>query len=1056
MDTPIRRRAIWTSLILVTLLPSRASAQMDSAEIYGIVADRSGHSVDGVLIVLVDNERNLRRTTRTNASGFYIFTDVKPGNYRMQASSEGFQTYEVADLRIIVQLALNQNFTMVPGSPSEPAEFKSTTGAVNTTGAVATDLDRELVGELPLNGRSFQTLFQLVPGVVIAPTTFASQGQFAVNGQRTDANYFVVDGVSGNVGIAAGINPGQSAVGALPVLTAFGGTNSLISTEDVQEFAILTSSYPAEFGHSPGAQISIVSRAGTNQFHGTLFNYLRNEALDANDWFSNRAGLPRAALRQNDFGGVLGGPLRKSGTFFFASVEGLALKQPSSSEDLVPSVTSRSLAPMALRPFLNAYPLPNGPEQGNGLAQANYSFSNPSTLNAESFRLDHQMSRSLKVFARYVYSSSDIQQRGADSDSLSTVTDTHFALQTLTAGIDYSVTPHVINDTRLNVSQSSASSKDQLDDFGGAVPLSPQLVFPPGIDQQNGFFQFIPALSTANPTLALGRNVDNVQRQLNLLDNFSYQIGMHLLETGLDFRNLWPEIRPAAYEQQVVFPDVQSVLTGISQETSIAASVPVHASSGNYSAYFEDSWRPVARISLQYGARWEFAPVLSVRGSNGLRPFVVQGFDNLSTLSLIRGSPLYRSTWNNFAPRLGFVYTLRNSERTQCLIRIGGGIFYDSNIGVGGDVVSAGFSPFTAVKVLLTEPFPLTSGDASPPALGVNSPFSVQAFPAVLKMPYTYQWNFSIEQALGTSQSLSIGEVSAIGHSLLRTENYTGGEAGVPSAFTQILLTDDAGYSNYNSLQIKFQRQAGAGVHLIASYDYSHSLDNVSSDAVNSGIPLRFVGLRGDYGSSDFDVRHTAVAGLNYSFPGARNSGFMKTLISGWSADSDLMMRSSPPVDVTISRNIGFGAYNFRPDLIPGMPLYLDDPNAPGGRRINTEALAVPVAQRQGNLGRNYFRGFPLFQEDLAAGRDFPIAEHITIQARIEAFNVLNHPNFSSPQGQLGTVSSSDQFIAQGGFGISQSLLNRGLQSGSFGSGFSPLYQIGGARTVQVALKMKF
>src|SRR3712207_4965476 len=192
-----------------------------------------------------------------------------------------------------------------------------------STGVV---FDRKEVERLPLNGRSLQSLFEFVPGAVLTRASFVEQGQFSVNGQRANANYFTVDGVSANVGVSAGAAPGQAAAGSLPALTVLGGTNNLVSVESIEEFQIQTSSYAPEHGRTPGAHVSVVTRAGTNEFHGSLFNYFRDDALDANDWFANSRALAQAKLRQNDFGGTLGGPLRRDRTFFFASYEGLRLR----------------------------------------------------------------------------------------------------------------------------------------------------------------------------------------------------------------------------------------------------------------------------------------------------------------------------------------------------------------------------------------------------------------------------------------------------------------------------------------------------------------------------------------------------------------------------------------------------------------------------------------------------------------------------------------------------------------------------------------------------------
>src|SRR4029077_6272480 len=227
------------------------------------------------------------------------------------------------------------DFDMTIGSGSESITVQAGAPMVNTESAdAATVIDRTIVENLPLNGRSFQTLIMLTPGVVLYATTYEDQGQFSVNGQRADANYFTVAGVSANVGVGY-ITLVQSATGALPALSALGGTNSLVSVDAMQEFRIQTSSFAPEFGRTPGGQISIVTRSGTNAFHGTLFEYFRNNVLDANDWFSNFNHLPKPEERQNDFGGVFGGPILKDKTFFFFSYEGLRLRQPATQETVV-------------------------------------------------------------------------------------------------------------------------------------------------------------------------------------------------------------------------------------------------------------------------------------------------------------------------------------------------------------------------------------------------------------------------------------------------------------------------------------------------------------------------------------------------------------------------------------------------------------------------------------------------------------------------------------------------------------------------------------------------
>ena len=1049
-------RIFATVTMLIVGLTGVGNAQTDSARIFGFVVDGSGHYLENVDIELFDLDRGLHRKVTTNSAGFYTFDDVRPAKYRLRASAIGFQTADVPELEVVVQDNINQNFLLVSGALSA-ATIQGPNVPINITGAIGTVVDTDLVANLPLNGRSFQTLFQLVPGVVITPTTFASQGQFSVNGQRTDTNYFVVDGVSANFAIAGGINPGQSAGGSLPALSVFGSTNSLVSTEDVQEFAILTSTYSAELGSLPGAQVSIVTRSGTNKFRGSVFDYLRNDAFDANDWFANRENLSRAALRQNDFGGTTGGPIRRDRSFFFVSFEGLQLRQPTSAGSDVPSLAARASAPTGVSPFLRAYPVPNGPEESNGLARAIYGFSNPSSLRSLSLRIDHHFTEALGMFARYAWSASDTQQRGGGSNSLSTVTDTHFGLQTLTTGLAYSVNPRTTNDLHFNWSRSTAVSSNRLDNFGGAIPLSPELVFPRGFDAQTGLFQFSPTLTSQSAVLALGRNVANTQTQINLVDDLSCQTHDHLIKVGVELRFLLPRIAPAAYGQLTFFPDIHAALNNTTLTGVIEASVPVHATFSSYSVFAEDTWRPSSRLSTTLGIRWDFAPAPRVQGANGLRPFAVTGFNNLRDLSLAPpGNALYRSSVHNLTPRLGFAYESRHSAKTQSVVKGGVGIYYDLSNGPVGATLSGFSFPFAAQSFVSGASLPLISSLASAPAITTNPPISfLQTFSAVLKTPYSYHWNLSLEQAIGIAQTVSISYVGAVGKQLLRTEEYIGGQAGVPAEFGEILRTDNSGYSNYNALQVKFERRVHRA-QVTVSYALSHSLDNASTDAVFNGIPARFVDPRSDYGSSDFDIRQTATVGMHFDLPQViKMDDLLKALIWGWSADPIVMMRSSPPVNPVISRDIGFGTYDFRPDLIPSAPLYVMDPSLPGKRRINVGALAVPVAPRQGNLGRNSLRGSPFFQTDLALRRTFRLSQRVHFQASVEAFNLLNHPNFAPPLAQMGVVDPTGNFIPQAGFGIPQTTLAQGLQAG-FGSGFSPLYQIGASRSLQIALKIQF
>jgi hypothetical protein len=321
-----------------------------------------------------------------------------PGSYTLQIERDGFETTQLTGITLNVGDTRNLLIRMKVGSTQQTVTVDASGLTINTTDAsVSTVVDRQFAENLPINGRSFQSLIELAPGVVPTGNTGEDEGQFSVKGQRAASNYWTVDGVSANIGISATSVPSKGLGGAIGGFSAQGGKNSIVSVDALQEFRIQTSTYAPEFGRTPGGQISVVTRSGTNDFHGTAFDYLRNDVFDANNWFNgytNHPALRKAEERQNDFGGVFGGPLWKDRTFFFSSYEGLRLRLPETYISTVPDVTARQSATAAMQPFLNAFPLPNGTDTtSTGVAQFSASFSNPSSLDAYSIRIDHNLAK---------------------------------------------------------------------------------------------------------------------------------------------------------------------------------------------------------------------------------------------------------------------------------------------------------------------------------------------------------------------------------------------------------------------------------------------------------------------------------------------------------------------------------------------------------------------------------------------------------------------------------------------------------------------------------------
>ena len=1050
-------------------------AQSGTASLSVSVMDGRAAVIPGVNITLLNLHTALQRHATTDDQGACVVPLLPPGSYNVTAQRDGFATVEIR--RVVLstgdQRALRVNLKI--GEIGESVTIIEEASSIQESAAMSTVVNRNFVENLPLNGRSFQSLFELTPGVVLTRATFNEQGQFSVNGQRANANYFMVDGVSANIGVSAGSAPGQSAGGSLPALTALGSTNNLVSVDALEEFRILTSSYAPEFGRTPGAQVSIITRSGSNRLSGTAFNYFRNDTLDANDWFANSKGLKRAAIRQNDFGGVLGGPIVRDRAFFFFSYEGLRLRQPQIASTEVPSVSARQIASPGLKPFLNAFPIPNRPETHNGFAEFAASYSDPSGLNATSLRVDLAASQHLALFGRVNYATSNTTQRGSTivpgfsvntvvnptlAQSLNDLSRADLDTATVTFGATYSFSARTLNELRANWSRARGATSFALDNFGGAVPLPPSLLFPASALLPDAGFQFLLAGGT-NTSLVVGKNVDNLQRQVNLVDNFTLIRRSHQIRFGVDYRRLSPVYNSLSYNQSVVYegvtgtagPTPGTALSGIAKSVQVFAGArsrfPVFT---NFSAYAQDTNRLTPRLTLTYGLRWEFNPPPTEAHGNG--PFTVQGLANPATITLAsRGTPLWKSTYGDFAPRVGIVNQFSTVPGRELILRAGMGLFFD----LGNGQAAQGFGnvfPFVAVKRFINVSYPLNPDQALPPSFSLDPPFgTIVAFDPNLKLPRTTQWNVALEKSLNSNQTVSVAYVGAMGRRLLREDVLLNPNLD----FTVVRFTRNAARSSYHAMQLQYARRFSRGLQALASYTLSRSIDNASSDSLPRLRVVTITTVTGEGGDvqntglapSDFDVRHSFTAAVTYNFPKPRVGSVGSAFLRNWSLDAIVRARTATPVNVVVRSDVigeDLVVELQRPDLIPGMPVYLSDPTVAGGRRINRAAFSIPAQLRQGTLSYNDLRGFGMSQIDLALRRQFELGERIKLQFKAEVFNLLNHPNFGNP------VNTLDSNL----FGLSTQMLGRSLGNGGINGGLSPLYQIGGARSIQLAVRLQF
>jgi hypothetical protein len=1046
-------------LLLIVVLGTAAMEQSTNATISGIVLDPSGSAIPAATLQLVNDVTGLIYAGATNSEGIYALSNLPPGPYRIQVSKIGFKTLIKPDIVLSVQDAVALNFTLPVGALSETITVEGGASAVNTeSAAVSTVVDRQFAEDLPMNGRSFQTLIELTPGVVPASSNIGDGGQFNVSGQRANANYWMVDGVSANVGIAAFGALGNGLSGSLGTFSALGGTNSLVSVDALQEFRIQTSTYAPEFGRTPGGQISILTRSGTNQLHGTIFDYLRNDAFDANNWFANRAGLPKAREKQNDFGGTVGGPLLRDRTFFFFSYEGLRLRLPQTLLTTVPDLAARQAAAPALRRFFDAYPLPNGPDDpASGMARFDASFSNPASLDAYSLRLDHRVNGRLSLFGRYDYSPSEANQRASGgSTALSVAFPTRIAVQTATAGAVWVISPKISNDIRLNYSRTNSFNAFELDSFGGAVPVTTP-PFPDGFTLNNAQF-FFDILSLKNGGYETGHTAENAQRQFNIVDNISLQRGGHAIKLGVDYRRLSPSYGPNLYSQAVFFGDVSSAENGNVLFGLFGSNLSATFLFRNLGIFAQDTWRMGSRTTLTYGLRWDvdFAP----SSLSGPSLPAVTGFDlnDLSHLALTpAGTSSFKTRYGNIAPRFGLAYQLSQTPDHERVVRGGIGIFYDLATGETGNILAQSSYPFGAGQFASGGQFPFDAATAAPlpiTASGLSAPGSspLSVFDPRLALPYTMEWNFSFEQAFGKQQSLSLSYVGSAGRKLIQSAIV----ASPNPRFNSTFFVTNAATSDYGALQTQFQRQWRRNLQVLVSYTWSHSIDTASagSNIVGSNLLVTKEFATSNRGSSDFDIRHALSAASTYDIPVPRVNPLMRVVLGGWSVQNIVQVHSAPPVNVFESDSAQLVRFStqVRPDIVPGQPLILFASTYPGGRALNPAAFVSPPEDadgnpiRQGTLGRNALRGFGLTQWDFAIHRDFPIHDSLKLEFRAELFNVLNHPNFAPPQSGIGTAD----------FGQSTQILAESLGGNVGAGGFNALYQLGGPRSVQLGLKLQF
>ena len=1065
-------------LLLFICFGVRAFAQFRAATVAGVVQDSSKAAIIDAKLKLINTQTGAENDATTNPEGQFLLPGIIPGGYTLQIECDGFATTQVNGLVLSTRDIKNLLIRMKVGAVTETVNVDAGNLTLNRTDAsVSTVVDRKLISTIPLNGRTLQDLVLLTPGIVTQSPQAATrngsqtQGEFSVNGQRPESNSFFVDGVSAN--ISSGIVPDSSRIanaGSIAGSTALGTTQSLISVDALQEFCVLTSTYSAEYGRTPGGQFTFLTRSGENQAHGTLYDYFRSNRMDANDWFSTSAGyyIP-AGYSQDDFGATLGAPIilpriynGRDKSFVFLSYEGLYVDQqtpqtfsfapnfcygnlPSNCVEVPPEiVTVLQTFPLGASTLLQTFPLgplnPDANPRGLGYATVNGA-SFPSHVNSSSVRVDHTFSPKFSMLFRYGNTPSDGQ-----TNQLYSVTTQHAATQTFTYGATNQLGATRNNEFRLGYARNNARAATLTEytnvERGGITDLEPiaglnAALGLPGSYGSESADAYIHITGIGDSDSNTNQAASSLN-QWNLRDTYSLQARNHLLKFGLDAQHIASHVTPPDLSVLADFFTADSMVENSASDLVITRRTPANPVLNEFSVFAEDEFKISQTLNLSAGLRWDVDPAPT--GKNGQDAYTVLGDVNTpTTLQLApRGTPLWHTSWFNFAPRLGAAWVARNEPGKELIVRAGAGVFFDTARRPALQAFSG--IGFATSAHFLGAPVPASSSqiDFSTTVAAPYTNLQAYAFSPHLPLPYSWQWNIAVEQALGRNQSVTVSYVGANGRRLLEEQRRN--VSRLNPDFGDLSYFPSGVTSSFQSLQTKFQRSLSPGIEALASYTWAHSLDYGSTDPA---YPL----VRGN---SSLDVRQNLEAAASWnSSPATHRFLDWRRLLEGWGADGRLIARTGFPVDLL--GNFFFDPVTGRPyysgvDLVSGRPLYLHGSQYPGrrmfngGQNANDPAFILPAGTAQGNAPRNFVRSFPLLQGNFALRQNYQLPEQLTMQLKVETFNLFNHPNFGYIDPSL------SDFL----FGQSTKMLDQ-----SFGPS-GALYNQGGPRGIQLSIKLAF